>query len=46
MAKGQKRSSREQKKPKRDKPKAAAVARSALTALHDRPAMPTPAKKK
>jgi hypothetical protein len=45
MAKGQKRSNREQKKPKQDKPKAA-VARSALTALHERPALPIHAKKK
>ena len=45
MAKGQKRSNREQKKPKQDKPKAA-VARSALAALHERPALPTHAKKK
>ena len=45
MAKGQKRSNREQKKPKQDKPKAAAT-RSALGALHERPALPTSAKKK
>jgi hypothetical protein len=45
MAKGQKRNNREQKKPKREKPKAA-VARSALTGLHERPAPPAPAKKK
>ena len=45
MAKGQKRSNREQKKPKQDKPKAAA-ARSALAALHERPALPTSPKKK
>ncbi len=45
MAKGQKRNNREQKKPKQEKPKAA-VARSALTGLHERPAPPTPAKKK
>lgn len=45
MAKGQKRSSREQKKPKQEKPKAG-VARSALAALHDRPVLPTHAKKK
>ena len=44
MAKGQKRSTREQKKPKQEKPKAA-VARSALAGLHERPAPPTPAKK-
>ena len=45
MAKGQKRSNREQKKPKQDKPMAA-VAQSALTALHERPALPISAKKK
>jgi len=45
MAKGQKRSSREQKKPKQQKPKPA-VAQSALTALHEHPAVPTPTKKK
>jgi hypothetical protein len=45
MAKGQKRSNREQKKPKQDKPKAA-VARSALTSLHERPALPTQGKEK
>jgi hypothetical protein len=45
MSKGQNRSSREQKKPKQDKPKAA-PARSALAALHERPALPTHAKKK
>jgi hypothetical protein len=45
MAKGQKRNNREQKKPKQDKPKAA-VAQSALAALHERPALPTHAKKK
>ena len=45
MAKGQKRSNREQKKPKQDKRKAA-VGRSALTALHERPLLPTHAKKK
>jgi hypothetical protein len=45
MAKGQKRSNREQKKPKQDKPRAA-VARSALGALHERPTLPTPTKKK
>ena len=44
MAKGQKRSGREQKKPKQEKPKAAA--QSALAALHERPALPTHAKKK
>jgi hypothetical protein len=40
MAKVQKRSNREQLKPKQDKPKAAAT-RSALGALHERPAHPT-----
>ena len=45
MAKGQERSNREQKKPKQEKPQAAAT-RSALGALHERPAPPTPAKKK
>jgi hypothetical protein len=45
MAKGQKRNGREQKKPKQDKPIVAA-GRSALTALHDRPAVPSPTKKK
>jgi hypothetical protein len=45
MAKGQKRNNREQKKPKQDKPKAAVV-QSALAALHERPALPTHAKKK
>ena len=45
MDKGQKRSGREQKKPKQEKPKAAA-AQSALAALHVRPALPTHAKKK
>lgn len=45
MSKGQMRGNREQKKPKQDKPKAA-VAQSALTALHERPILPTPTKKK
>ena len=45
MAKGQKRSNREQKKPKQDKPKAVA-ARSALASLHERPVPPVHAKKK
>ena len=44
MAKGQKRNGREQKKPKQNKPTVTA-GRSALTALHDRPAMPVPTKK-
>jgi hypothetical protein len=43
MAKGQKRSNREQKKPKQQKPKPT-VAQSALTALHER--VPTPTRKK
>jgi hypothetical protein len=45
MSKGQKRGNREQKKPKQDKPKMA-VAQSALIALHERPTLPTPAKRK
>jgi hypothetical protein len=45
MAKGQKRSNREQKKPKQQKPKPT-VTPSAFTALHERPAVPTPTKKK
>ncbi len=45
MAKGQTRNNREQKKPKQEKPKAA-VAQSALAALHERPTLPTPARKK
>ena len=45
MAKAQKRHTREQKKPEQDRPMSAA-ARSALAALHGRPALPTPAKKK
>jgi hypothetical protein len=45
MSKGQKRGNREQKKPKQDKPKAA-VAQSALAALHERPPLPAPARKK
>lgn len=44
MSKGQKRNSREQKKPRQDKPKAAA-APSALAALHERPALPHAKKK-
>ena len=50
MSKGQKRGNREQKKPKQDKPKQdkpkVPVARSALAALHERPTLPTPAKRK
>ena len=44
MAKAQKRHTRGQKKLGQDKPMSAA-ARSALAALHGRPALPTPAKK-
>ena len=44
MAKSQKRNNREQKKPKQDKPKAA-VAQSALAALHERAALPHAKKK-
>jgi hypothetical protein len=40
MAKSQKRSNREQKKPKQEKPKSPG-AQSAFTALHERPAVPT-----
>ena len=46
MAKGQKRSGREPKKPKRDKPKAAAASRSPFAAATGKPAAPTPADKK
>ena len=45
MAEGPKRSGREPKKPKQDKPKAA-VAQSALAALHERAPLPTHAKKR
>ena len=45
MPKGQRRGNREQKKPKQDKPKVA-VAQSALAALHERPTLPTAAKRK
>ena len=45
MPKGQRRGNREQRKPKQDKPKVA-VAQSALAALHERPALPTAAKRK
>jgi hypothetical protein len=45
MAKSQKRSNREQKKPKQEKPQPA-VAQLAFTGLHERPATPTPTKKK
>ena len=45
MAKGQKRSNREQKKPKQQKPKPM-IAQSAFTTLHERPTVPTPTKKK
>ena len=45
MSKGQNRGNREQKKPKQNKPKAA-VAQSPLALLHERPTLPTSAKKK
>ncbi len=45
MAKGQKRSGREPKKPKQDKPKAAA-SRSPFPAATGKPASPPPADKK
>jgi hypothetical protein len=45
MAKGQERSGREPKKPKRDKPKAK-VAASPFAAARGKPAEPTPADKK
>jgi hypothetical protein len=45
MAKSQKRSNREQKKPKQEKPKPTG-AQSAFTGLHERPAVPTSTKKK
>jgi hypothetical protein len=45
MAKSQQRSNREQKKPKQEKPKPT-VGQSAFTTLHERPAVPTPTKKK
>lgn len=45
MAKGQKRSGREPKKPKKEKPKAA-VAASPFAAVRTRPAMSTPESKK
>ena len=44
MAKGQKRNSRDQKKPEQHKPMSEA-AQSALAALHGRRTVPTPAKK-
>ena len=44
MSKGQKRNGRERKKPKQERPKAAA-ARSALAALHERAALPHAKKK-
>jgi hypothetical protein len=45
MAKGQKRSNREQKKPKQQKQKPM-IAQSAFTTLHERPTVPTLTKKK
>jgi hypothetical protein len=45
MAKSQKRSNREQKKPKQEKPKPS-VGQSAFTRLHERPTVPMPTKKK
>ena len=45
MAKSQKRSSREQKKPKQEKPKPMG-GQSAFAGLHERPAVPTATKKK
>lgn len=45
MAKGQKRSGREPKKPKRDKPQAKAAA-SPFAAARGKPPEPTPAGKK
>jgi hypothetical protein len=45
MAKSQKRNNREQKKPKQEKPKPT-VGQSAFVGLHERPAVPTPTKKK
>ena len=45
MSKGNKTRKKEVKKPKQDKP-VSAVAQSALAALHERPALPTHAKKK
>ncbi len=46
MAKGQKRSGREPKKPKRDMPKADAASRSPFAAAPGKPAALTPAGKK
>ena len=47
MAKGQKRSGREPKKPKRDKPKAAAATRPPFPAARGgKPAAPAPEQKK
>jgi hypothetical protein len=45
MAKSQNRSSREQKKPKQEKPKPTG-GQSAFAGLHERPAVPTATKKK
>ncbi len=47
MAKGQKRSGHEQKKPKWDKPEATAASRSPFPAVSSgKPAAPTPSDKK
>jgi hypothetical protein len=46
MAKGQKRSGREPKKPKQDKPKPAAASRSPFAATPGKPAAPAGADKK
>ena len=46
MAKGQKRSGREPKKPKRDKPKAAAASRSPFAAAREKPLAHPPEQKK
>ncbi len=46
MAKGQKRSGREPKKPKQDKPKATAASRSPFPAASGKQATPPPADKK
>ena len=46
MAKGQQRSGREPKKPKRDKPKATAASRSPFAAAPGKPAAPSTAEKK
>ena len=46
MAKGQKRSGREPKKPKQDKPKAMAASRSPFAAAPGKPTAPPTAEKK